>query len=64
MVPEGALAANLSQSVGIAMPDQQTEHVTTTEARAGSTPHMTRYVLGVGLLLVIAIFAVILFIAG
>jgi len=46
------------------MPDQQTEHVTTTEARAGSTPHMTRYVLGVGLLLVIAIFAVILFIAG
>ena len=33
---------------------------TTTEARAGSTPHMTRYVLGVGLLLVIAIFAILL----
>jgi hypothetical protein len=32
---------------------------TTTEARAGSTPHMTRYVLSVGLLLVIAIFAII-----
>lgn len=32
---------------------------TTTEARAGSTPGVTRYVLGVGLLLVIAIFAVI-----
>ena len=46
------------------MSDQQPEHVTTTEARAGSTPHMTRYVLGVGLLLVIVIFAVILFIAG
>ena len=46
------------------MSDQQQEHVTTTEARAGSTPHMTRYVLGVGLLLVIVIFAVILFIAG
>jgi len=46
------------------MSDQQPEHVTTTEARAGSTPHMTRYVLGVGLLLVIAIFAIILFIAG
>ena len=46
------------------MPDQQQEHVTTTEARAGSTPHMTRYVLGVGLLLVIVIFALILFIAG
>ena len=46
------------------MPDEQTEHVTTTEARAGSTPHMTRYVLGVGLFLVIVIFALILFIAG
>ena len=46
------------------MSDQQQQHVTTTEARAGSTPHMTRYVLGVGLLLVIVIFAVILFIAG
>ena len=41
-----------------------TEHVTTTEARAGSTPHVTRYVLIVGLLLVVAIFAVILLVAG
>jgi hypothetical protein len=32
---------------------------TTTEARAGSTPGMTRNVLVVGLLLVIIIFAVI-----
>jgi hypothetical protein len=32
---------------------------TTTEARAGSTPHVTRYVLIVGTLLVIIIFAVI-----
>ena len=48
----------------MAMPDEQREHVTTTEARAGSTPHMTRYVLGIGLLLVIVIFAIILFIAG
>jgi hypothetical protein len=42
---------------------EPTEHVTTTEARAGSTPHMTRYVLGVGLVLVIVIFAVILLVA-
>ena len=48
----------------MAMPDEQPEHVTTTEARAGSTPHMTRYVLGVGLLLIIVIFALVLFIAG
>ena len=43
---------------------EPTEHVTTTEARAGATPHVTRYVLGVGLLLVVAIFAVILLVAG
>ncbi|HEX6740195.1 MAG TPA: hypothetical protein VF079_00165 [Sphingomicrobium sp.] len=32
---------------------------TTTEARAGSTPHMTRYVLTIGLILVIALFTII-----
>ena len=32
------------------------EHISTTDARAGSTPHMTRYILGFGLLLVIAAF--------
>jgi hypothetical protein len=65
MVPRDALAGKHHPlSVGIAMPDQQPEHLTTTEARAGSTPHMTRYVLVGGLLLVIVIFAIILFIAG
>jgi hypothetical protein len=39
------------------------EHLTAIEARAGTTPRVTRGVLGVGLLLVIAIFALILFIA-
>jgi hypothetical protein len=39
--------------------DTASTHATTTEARAGSTPHMTRYVLAVGLLMVIVIFAVI-----
>ena len=43
---------------------EPSEHLTTTEARAGSTPHVTRVVLGVGLLLVIAIFAIILLVAG
>jgi hypothetical protein len=43
---------------------EPSEHVTTTEARAGSTPHVTRYVLMVGLLLVVGIFAVILLVAG
>jgi hypothetical protein len=46
------------------MRDEQPEHVTTTEARAGSTPHMTRYVLSVGLVLVIVLFVIILFAAG
>jgi hypothetical protein len=35
-------------------------HLTTTEARAGATPHMTRYILGWGLLLVIIAFVVLL----
>ena len=46
------------------MADDPIEHVTTTEARAGATPHMTRYVLSIGLVLVIVLFAVILFTAG
>jgi hypothetical protein len=41
----------------------QPENLTTTEARAGTTPHMTRYVLGIGLVLVVVIFAAILFVA-
>jgi hypothetical protein len=45
------------------MNDGQPEHLTTTEARAGATPHVTRVVLGVGLLLVVVIFAIILFVA-
>ena len=45
------------------MADEQ-EHVTTTEARAGATPHMTRYVLLIGTGLVIVAFAIILFAAG
>ena len=45
------------------MTDGTPERLTTTEARAGVTPHVTRVVLGVGLLLVIGIFALILFIA-
>ena len=44
------------------MADEQ-EHVTTTEARAGATPHMTRYVLAFGTGLVIILFAIILFVA-
>ena len=39
------------------------EHVTGTEARAGATPHVARYVLGIGLVAVIVIFAIILFVA-
>jgi hypothetical protein len=38
-------------------------HVTTSEARSGSTPHVVRYILAISLALVIAIFAAIV-IAG
>jgi hypothetical protein len=44
--------------------DEHQEHLTTTEARAGSTPHMTRYVLVIGTALVVVLLAIILFVAG
>ena len=34
-------------------------HLETTEARAGSTPGMTRYILGASLVLIIVVFLVI-----
>jgi hypothetical protein len=37
-------------------------HLTRTEARAGSSNHVTRYVLSIGLILVVVLFAAILFI--
>jgi hypothetical protein len=40
------------------MSDQR-EHISTTDARAGSTPHMTRFILIFGLILVIAAFTAI-----
>ncbi len=40
------------------MSDQR-DHISTTDARAGSTPHMTRYILIFGLILVIAAFVAI-----
>ena len=36
------------------------EHINTTDARAGSTPHMTRYILGWGLGLVVVAFVIII----
>ena len=42
--------------------DEDSEHISTTRARAGTTPHMTRYVLGWGLGLVAVIFLILLFV--
>ena len=42
--------------------DQEPDHINTTNARAGATPHMTRYVLAWGLGLVVVIFLILLFI--
>ena len=42
--------------------EDEGEHISTTRARAGTTPHVTRYVLGWGLGLVIVIFLVLLLI--
>jgi hypothetical protein len=46
------------------MSNERPEQVTTTEARAGVTPHMTRYVLGISLALVVVLFAIIYAIAA
>lgn len=42
------------------MADEPT-HLNTDQARAGATPHMTRYILGFGLVLVIIAFAFIVY---
>ncbi|HEY0445738.1 MAG TPA: hypothetical protein VGD19_04725 [Allosphingosinicella sp.] len=39
-----------------------TPHLGKTEARAGTTPHMTRYILPISLAMVVIIFALILFV--
>jgi len=44
--------------------EQPEQHIDTTRARAGATPHMTRYILAISLVLVVVIFAIILFVAG
>ena len=46
------------------MPDSNEKHVNTTEARAASTPHVTRYVLVIGTILTIVLFAIIVLVAG
>jgi hypothetical protein len=42
--------------------DDGKQHIGKTEARAGTTPHMTRYILPISLLLVVILFALILFV--
>jgi hypothetical protein len=43
----------------MADPDDQI-HVEGERARAGATPHMTRYILGISLVLLIVIYAIII----
>ena len=39
--------------------DEREQHIDTTRARAGSTPHMTRYILPISLGLVLVAFHII-----
>lgn len=41
------------------MADENPVHLNKTEARAGATPHMTRYILPISLALVVIVFVVI-----
>lgn len=43
------------------MADERPQHISVEDARAGETPHVTRYVLGISLIAVIILFAIILF---
>ncbi|WP_186456946.1 hypothetical protein [Sphingomonas suaedae] len=36
------------------------QHIETDRARAGATPHMTRYILAISLVLIVAIYAIYL----
>lgn len=40
--------------------ENESIHISTQDARAGATPHMTRYILGISLVAIIVIFAVFL----
>ena len=42
--------------------DEGERHIDTTRARAGSTPHMTRYILPISTALVIVLFLIVLLI--
>ena len=42
--------------------DDREQHIDTTRARAGTTPHMTRMILPISLALVVILFAIILFV--
>jgi hypothetical protein len=42
--------------------DDPERHIGKTEARGGTTPHMTRYILPVSLGMVVLLFALILFV--
>jgi hypothetical protein len=41
--------------------DEREQHIGKTEARAGTTPHMTRYILPISVALVVILFAIIIF---
>ena len=43
----------------VAMDDAE-QHISTTDARSGATPHVTRYALGFGLALIVLIFLILL----
>jgi hypothetical protein len=42
--------------------DDREVHISTEKARAGATPHVTRYVLSISLLLIVIFFAALLLI--
>lgn len=44
--------------------EEREQHIDTTRARQGTTPHMTRYILSISLVLIVIIFTILLFAWG
>jgi hypothetical protein len=54
------LAAYPNEKEAAASMEEPEQHISTTEARQGVTPHVTRYVLSISLLLIVIIFGILL----
>ena len=63
-VPTGTEPKRFSSVETRMAQDEDPTEISGTEARGGATPHVTRYVLGISLILIIVLFAAVLLWGG